>query len=43
MEGLKQKKYLQSTRKRFDPFALALSTGGLITVVLATGSFNIGD
>lgn len=37
MEGLKIKKYLQITRKRFDPLALVFSFTGLIIVVIATG------
>lgn len=35
MEGLKEKKYLQTTVKRFDPIALILSMIGLAVVVYA--------
>lgn len=33
MEGLAYKKYLQVTKKRFDPTALIVSLGGLVAVV----------
>jgi chemotaxis protein MotA len=37
MEGLEAKKYTQTSRKRFDPFALILSTAGIVVVFLAVG------
>ena len=40
MEGLKNKKYLHVTRKRFDPIALALAGVGLIAVFMTLGSFE---
>lgn len=35
MEGLSFKKYLQTTKKRFDPSALIISFGGIIAVLLS--------
>lgn len=40
MEGLKEKKYLKSTRKPFDPIALVLSLFGLAAVVYGVGYGN---
>ena len=35
MEGLSYKKYLQTTKKRFDPTALIVSVGGIAAVMVA--------
>jgi flagellar motor component MotA len=35
MEGLKEKKYLQNNRKRFDPISLIISCIGLLGVFVA--------
>ena len=43
IEGLKVKKYLQTTRKRFDPFALTLSTFGILFVVFSLGGIDSKD
>lgn len=40
MEGLKNKKYLHVTRKRFDPLALILATVGLVAVFTTLGTFE---
>lgn len=40
MEGLQVKKYVQTTRKRFDPIALAVSTAGLLLVIGVVGGTN---
>jgi len=40
MEGLRVKKYLHTTRKRFDPLALILSTAGVLAVVATVGGLN---
>ena len=37
MDGLKLKKYMETTRKKFDPTALLLSIVGLVGVVLSIG------
>ena len=41
MEGLKEKKYLVTTRKRFDPIALILASAGLIYVIVTVLGVNI--
>lgn len=40
MDGLKNKKYLHVTRKRFDPLALGLSAVGLVAVFASLGSLE---
>lgn len=40
IEGLRDKKYLQIARKRFDPLALGISVGGLITILISAGAFG---
>jgi chemotaxis protein MotA len=43
MEGLNVKKYTQTTRKRFDPLALAVSTVGLVAVLAGVGGISTYD
>jgi chemotaxis protein MotA len=40
IDGLRDKKYLQIARKRFDPLALGISIGGLVTILVATGGLG---
>ena len=40
MEGLKNKKYMHVTRKKFDPFALFVAGIGLVGVFMTLGSFE---
>ena len=40
MEGLNAKTYLETTRKRFDPFSLVLSIVGLAAVIFAASNFS---
>ncbi len=40
MNGLFQKKYLHTKRKRFDPIALTMSLAGLAAVIAAVGDFK---
>jgi chemotaxis protein MotA len=41
MNGLKTKKYLQTTRKRFDPTALIFSTVGLVAAFAAVSTVDM--
>lgn len=43
MEGLKVKKYLQVTRKRFDPTALVLSIGGILAVLFSASTIDMSE
>jgi chemotaxis protein MotA len=40
IDGLRDKKYLQIARKRFDPLALGISVGGLLTIIISAGGFG---
>ncbi len=40
MKGLRERKYLQTTRKRFDPLALTLSSIGLAAVLFGMGDLD---
>ena len=40
MDGLKEKKYLQTIQQRFDPIALAISTVGLLVVAMSVAGFG---
>jgi len=40
MEGLKERKYLHTVKRRFDPIALGVSVSGLMLMLTAVGGFN---
>ncbi len=40
MEGMRTKYYLRTTKKRFDPFSLIVSTAGLAAVIVAVANFE---